>query len=1083
MKFAFLLLFPVVLNAKELSLAIKTEINPTEGLLRAESVIDLKESEKEKIFFLNKNLNLEKAQGAVVTALDGQKASEAFSAYNVSSQSARAYLAVFSKPEDSLRLFYSGRINSGFKEVVEEYSRSFRETDGIISSSGVYLSGASFFYPYFGDYTLSFKAQVTIPKDFSCVMPGARIKKSAGFEEWREKKQIDELTIACGKFNEYSLKDGEKTYYAFLLSPDASLAKTYLEATQKYVNFYSSLIGDYQYDKFALVENFWETGYGLPSFTLLGSKVIKLPFIIASSYPHEILHNWWGNGVFVDYEKGNWCEGLTVYLADYLIKENKGKGREYRRDILKKYIDYAASGKDFPLKDFVSRHSSAQEAVGYGKAMMFYHMLRIKLGEDLFLKGLRKFYSSNISKKASFEDLRKSFEEVSQKNLKVFFDQWINRPSAAELAIENVSLKEQPAGTYKVNFTLSQKGDLIYQGIEIPVVFYFEKGNEKKLVELSSASASWSFEFNEKPVSLAADPDFEIFRKISPLETPPALSAILGASKPNIILPCLSPALGTYWQLAESWNLDKENSPSVKKDCALSEVPSGASSWYFGAENKFAPLLSGYLQQYSAGLNEKYFFDGKNTIDISSATLVLSFYDHFNPKLSATYLISNSADSLKKVATKLPHYGKYSWLIFDENGNISATGIWQKEISPLRIDFSQKEIKTANQTKPLAEIPSFISREKLKTHIEKISSEIKQRYPGTSDFQKARAYIISFLKRNGLRPFYRDYEEKFSFFVEGKEIKTSNIIASVVGKSKKDEYLILSAHYDHLKQNNGFYYPGANDNASGTALLMELAAYYAKNPAERTIIFAFFSAEEEGRLGSKKFLSAMSQELKKINAAINFDTVGALKDRKIQILNSDSSDKWTHIFRGAGFITQNDYELSRQPLDSSDQLSFIEKGVPAVQFFDGGDFNYHKPSDTQEKIDYKGIINAAELAREAVDYLAGESEFITRQALSAAAGNSLRENAGPRKVSTGMMPDFSFQGNGVRIQEIAAGSPLEKAGFDAGDIITAINSEKTPDLRSYSEILKNFKPGDRIKISYISSGKEKTAEIILDEKK
>ena len=139
---------------------------------------------------------------------------------------------------------------------------------------------------------------------------------------------------------------------------------------------YRGLIGPYPYGKFALVENFWETGYGMPSFTLLGPQIIRFPFILTSSYPHEILHNWWGNSVFVDYETGNWCEGLTAYLADHLIQEQRGKGADYRRDTLQKYRDYVRDGRDFPLTEFRSRHSAATEAVGYGKTLMVFHMLR-----------------------------------------------------------------------------------------------------------------------------------------------------------------------------------------------------------------------------------------------------------------------------------------------------------------------------------------------------------------------------------------------------------------------------------------------------------------------------------------------------------------------------------------------------------------------------------------------------------------------------------------------------------------------------------------------------------------------------------
>ncbi len=190
------------------------------------------------------------------------------------------------------------------------------------------------------------------------------------------------------------------------------MAGKYLAATAQYLEMYRQLIGPYPYRKFALVENFWETGYGMPTFTLLGREIIRFPFIINSSYPHEILHNWWGNSVFVDYESGNWCEGLTAYLADHLIAEQRGTGDEYRRSTLQKYRDYVKDGRDFPLTAFRSRESASTEAVGYGKALMAYHMLRLSVGDDAFRKGIARFYRDFKGKRASFADFQKTMEAV-----------------------------------------------------------------------------------------------------------------------------------------------------------------------------------------------------------------------------------------------------------------------------------------------------------------------------------------------------------------------------------------------------------------------------------------------------------------------------------------------------------------------------------------------------------------------------------------------------------------------------------------------------------------------------------------------
>ncbi len=147
-------------------------------------------------------------------------------------------------------------------------------------------------------------------------------------------------------------------FAGFFADSDDKLADKYLKMTGVYLKMYEDMLGPYPYSKFALVENFWETGYGMPSFTLLGEKIIRFPFIIYSSYPHELLHNYWGNSVYVDYDKGNWCEGITAYMADHMLKEQRGQGADYRRNTLEKFTDFVNTDNDFPLSEFLNRQQS-----------------------------------------------------------------------------------------------------------------------------------------------------------------------------------------------------------------------------------------------------------------------------------------------------------------------------------------------------------------------------------------------------------------------------------------------------------------------------------------------------------------------------------------------------------------------------------------------------------------------------------------------------------------------------------------------------------------------------------------------------
>ena len=246
-------------------------------------------------------------------------------------------------------------------------------------------------------YTLA----VELPAGWKSVSQGERTSSetsgspAGALERWSVATPTEEVHLIAAPFTEYSRDAGAVKAMAFLRKPDQALADRYLDATAQYLEMYRGLLGPYPYSKFALVENFWETGYGMPSFTLLGEQVIRFPFILHSSYPHELLHNWWGNGVFVDFAGGNWCEGLTAYLADHLIAEQRGQGADHRRAILQRVTDYVTPENDFPLSRFQNRHNAVTEAVGYGKTAMVFNMLREKVGDAQFIKALQEFYRDN----------------------------------------------------------------------------------------------------------------------------------------------------------------------------------------------------------------------------------------------------------------------------------------------------------------------------------------------------------------------------------------------------------------------------------------------------------------------------------------------------------------------------------------------------------------------------------------------------------------------------------------------------------------------------------------------------------------
>jgi C-terminal processing protease CtpA/Prc len=207
---------------------------------------------------------------------------------------------------------------------------------------------------------------------------------------------------------------------------------------------------------------------------------------------------------------------------------------------------------------------------------------------------------------------------------------------------------------------------------------------------------------------------------------------------------------------------------------------------------------------------------------------------------------------------------------------------------------------------------------------------------------------------------------------------------------------------------------------------------------------------------------------------VNLDTVGRLGKNKLLVLGAGSAKEWVHIFRGAGFVTGVDIESVSEELDSSDQKSFQEAGVPSVQLFSGPNLDYHRPTDTADKIDPAGLVKVASVTKEVVEYLAGREEPLSSTLKPGTAAQPAPKTE--RKVSLGTIPDFAYSGKGFRLSGVVEGSPAEAAGLKEGDVIIKINSTAIAGLQDFSDVLKTLKPGDKVSITFMREGEETTVE-------
>lgn len=665
---------------------IKVLLKPNKHIIKAEDKITLpQEFVNAEIlsFRLHKNLK----PVSITKGVKFLDANPSTDKYDISTQ------YHIEKPQGilSFTLRYSGKIYEPIEHQEEEYARSYGETSGIISSDGIYLGEESLWYPNFINNGLTFKLDVICPGGWSVVSQGKRYQSTEGKVRhivWESLEPQEEIYIVGGKFSEYRKTSGRVTAEVYLRSQDKKLADSYLDTTLQYINMYSKLIGAYPYSKFALVENFWETGYGMPSFTLMGSKIIRFPFIIHSSYPHEILHNWWGNSVFVDYQAGNWCEGLTAYLADYLIKEQHGKGLEYRRTALQRYTDYVNSNKDFPITAFRSRHSSVTQVIGYDKTMMFFHMLRREMGEKLFRNGLQSFYKQNKFKRASFDDIQKAFSEVYGKSLKSEFEQWVKRTGAPKLSIEEVSYEGED-GQYSIKGILKQTQHGSAYRLNVPVVIYSKKRKEayRKTLLMENKELRFSLKLTSQPIRLDIDPEFDLFRRLDRNEIPPALSQAFGSDDVLIVLPSTAPdnLKKNYLKLANSWKNSQFSMVSIRFDNEISKLPMKGAIWLFGWENKFGHNVKNMLKDYNVLIKDKITI-GKTQVERKTCSAVFAARRPENQNSAIVWVATDNETAISGLGRKLPHYRKYSYLIFNGDApSISLKGQWPTLHSPMSV--------------------------------------------------------------------------------------------------------------------------------------------------------------------------------------------------------------------------------------------------------------------------------------------------------------------------------------------------------------------------------------------------------------
>ncbi len=656
--------------------ALHVVLYPRENRFTAEDTATIPDNfPREFRFILHKGLNPAGYPESVIIENDAEK---------LPHKHLESYIVRLPDDIKTFVISYGGVIDHPLEQVGKEQARGYSQTMGKITEEGVYLSGHSHWYPVFDAPLLTFSLTVELPREWDVVSQGERtlhrIDRDKKYVRWSSPEPQEEIYLVAGKFHEYEKRMDTVRAMVFLRSPDEKLAGKYLEAAGRYLPLYQSLIGPYPYSKFALVENFWETGFGMPSFTLLGPKVIRLPFIADTSFPHEILHSWWGNSVFPEYEQGNWSEGLTAYLSDHLTAEQRGGGADYRQTALQKYADYVSAEKEFPLAGFRSRHSAPSEAIGYGKSLMFFHMLRLELGDEIFIRGLRDFYRGNKFRFASFGDLRRSFERVSGRCLEDIFAQWITRSGAPELKIRNVrSFFENDSYVLTASVEQVQHGQPYRLLVPVAVTMEGHEEAYQTSLRIDEKRAGIRLHLRAKPLRIDVDPEFDVFRRLNRDEVPPAITLVLGAKRLIAVLPSSAapPLIQAYRTFAEAMRDAGPDRVEIKFDSEISAFPPDSALCILGMDNLLLEKVLKALSRFPLKMNHESMNIAKSAIPLEGHSIVLTGRNPGNQDAGMLFVSSGSPEALKGLSRKLPHYHKYSYLVFrgDELENI-IKGRW-----------------------------------------------------------------------------------------------------------------------------------------------------------------------------------------------------------------------------------------------------------------------------------------------------------------------------------------------------------------------------------------------------------------------
>ncbi len=673
-----------------------------------------------------------------------------------------------------LSISYEGPI---YDPVVKERELQFVRGDqtlGLISPEGIYLSNATHWYPDRPGSMSTFQIEATIPEPFRIVTQGElvseNLKEGLFRSKWVNGLPAEGLTLVAGKYSVRSRTvDGIKisTYF---FHEENRFSESFLNGAEEYLKIYSDLLGSYPYKKFDIVQNFFSSGYGFPTFTLLAPEAIRQgkDFLKPGALDHEIVHSWWGHYVSLKPGTGNWVEALTTYCTNYYYKElkmAKEVAHKHRRDVMQKYAVQVPPSRDYPLREFEGKETELDGQIGYGKGSMVFHMLRRVVGKDLFFSILRQFAIQYGGKQASWEDIKRTFEEASGQGLDGFFSQWLDRPGGPQFKLENVKVQPSSNG-YIVSGDVFQEGE-VYQ-LLLPIEMDEGSGKRRLFLEVSKRRSPFSVEVSRIPLKLTLDPDDQVFRRLYPEEITPALNALLEDREKIFIVSDQGDdeSRKVYLELAK--RAKEQKGGEILSIREVTEEKLRNSSVMLLGEHWKGPILSKLISNIPKPIDTKegsFLLKGDRSGE-GEESFLLTFSNPLQSGKWVTLYFGRSVNALSR-SRYLFFYGWDSYILF-KNGRPKERG----NLSP-RASFVSRDFISSDDF-------GKIGPQRLREHVFSLASfEMSGRFPGTPEYEKAQTYLIKQLEGMGMTPLVQP------FSIAVKDIKESTVILKAPNRERK----------------------------------------------------------------------------------------------------------------------------------------------------------------------------------------------------------------------------------------------------------------------------------------------------------